>query len=120
MSFVYQNTQPGALHFVDPTTGETYMLTKGATVTVPVKLRNSYNRVLRLVGEVDTPPAQGETPIPDGNGLSIPSHDFIKNTYTGKNITKVEYYIGGEAGILVATIDMTYDANGNVVTVSRS
>ena len=55
------------------------------------------------------------------NPLSIPVHDYISNTYdVNNNLVTVEYYIGGSSGDLVCTLTMTYDANGNVLTVTRS
>ena len=59
-------------------------------------------------------------PIPVVEGFSIPAHDYIDNTYTGVNLTKVEYYNGGPGGTLVATIDMTYDGNDNLLTATKS
>jgi hypothetical protein len=54
------------------------------------------------------------------DGLEIPTHDFIENTYTGSNLTKVEFKRGGSGGKIVATLDMTYDGSGNLLTVARS
>ena len=54
------------------------------------------------------------------DGLEIPTHDYIANTYTGSNLTKVEFKRGGSSGKLVATLDMTYDGSGNLLTVTRS
>ena len=54
------------------------------------------------------------------DGLEIPTHDFIQNTYTGSNLTKVEFKRGGSGGKVVATLDMTYDGSDNLLTVTRS
>jgi len=55
------------------------------------------------------------------NPLSIPVHDYISNTYDANdNLVTVEYYLGGSGGELVATLTMTYDGNGNVLTVTRT
>ena len=54
------------------------------------------------------------------DGLEIPTHDFIQNTYTGSNLTKVEFKRGGSGGKVVATLDMTYDGSSNLLTVARS
>jgi len=55
------------------------------------------------------------------NGLGIPAHDYISNTYDGSNnLTQTEYYLGGSGGTNVATIVMTYDGNGNLLTVERT
>lgn len=54
-------------------------------------------------------------------GLEIPLHDYISNTYDGSgNLTIVEYYRNGSGGKLVATLTMTYDANDNLLTVTKS
>lgn len=48
---------------------------------------------------------------------AIPSHDATDLTYNGSNqLTTVEYYSGGLAGTLVATMTLTYDGSGNVDT----
>ena len=54
------------------------------------------------------------------DGLEIPTHDFIQTTYTGSNLTKVEFKRGGSGGKIVATLDMTYDGSNNLLTVARS
>ena len=55
------------------------------------------------------------------NPLRIPAHDFINNTYdVDGNLTVVEYKLGGSAGDIVMTLTMTYDATGNVLTVTRT
>jgi hypothetical protein len=54
-------------------------------------------------------------------GLEIPTHDYISNTYDGNgNLTVVDYYRDGSGGKLVAKLTMTYDANDNLLTVTRS
>ena len=54
-------------------------------------------------------------------GLEIPTHDYISNTYDGSgNLTTVTYKRDGASGITVATLTMTYDANDNLLTVTRS
>lgn len=55
-----------------------------------------------------------------GNGLGIPSHDYIESIYTNGNLTQVNYRRGGASGRIVATIVMTYDGNGNVLTLERT
>jgi hypothetical protein len=59
-------------------------------------------------------------PIPTVDGLSIPAHDYIVQTYTGVNLTNVVYKNGGAGGTIVATLDMTYDGNDNLLTVTKS
>ncbi len=53
-------------------------------------------------------------------GLSIPAHDYISNTYTGSNLTQTVFKRGGASGTTVATLTMTYDGSGNLLTVTRS
>jgi hypothetical protein len=53
-------------------------------------------------------------------GLSIPAHDYISNTYTGSNLTQTVFKRGGSGGTTVATLTMTYDGSGNLLTVTRS
>jgi hypothetical protein len=53
-------------------------------------------------------------------GLEIPTHDYIANTYSGTNLTVAVFRRGGASGKIVATLTMTYDGSGNVLTVTRS
>jgi hypothetical protein len=54
-------------------------------------------------------------------GLEIPTHDYISNTYDGNNnLTVAVYKRGGASGTTVATLTMTYDGNDNLLTVTRS
>jgi hypothetical protein len=54
------------------------------------------------------------------DGLEIPTHDFITNTYTGSNLTQTVFKRGGSSGKTVATLTMTYDGSNNLLTVTRS
>jgi len=54
------------------------------------------------------------------DGLEIPTHDYISNTYTGSNLTQVVFKRGGSGGTTVATLTMTYDGSNNLLTVTRS
>lgn len=53
-------------------------------------------------------------------GLSVPEHDYIgiTNDVNG-NPTTVVYRSGGSSGQIVATVNMTYDGNGYLVSVTR-
>ena len=53
-------------------------------------------------------------------GLEIPTHDYIGNTYSGSNLTVAVFKRGGASGTVVATLTMTYDGSGNLLTVTRS
>ena len=52
-------------------------------------------------------------------GLGIPTHDFVGNTYTGDNLTQTVFRRGGASGKIVATLTMTYDGS-KLLTVTRS
>jgi hypothetical protein len=54
------------------------------------------------------------------DGLEIPTHDFITNTYTGSNLTQTVFKRGGSSGKTVATLTLTYDGSNNLLTVTRS
>lgn len=54
------------------------------------------------------------------NQMGIPAYDYIENTYdVDDNLTNVKYYLDGSEGDLVAEVVLTYDANGNLLTVER-
>ena len=53
-------------------------------------------------------------------GMFIPDHDYVSNTYTGSNLTQVEYRRGGAIGSVVATLTMTYNVNDDIVTVVKT
>ena len=54
------------------------------------------------------------------DGLEIPTHDYIANTYTGTNLTQTVFRRGGASGKIVATLTLTYDGSDNLLTVARS
>ena len=55
------------------------------------------------------------------NGLGVPAHDHIANTYDGAgNLLRVEYRMGGASGEIVGVLDMTYDGSGQLLTITRS
>jgi len=53
-------------------------------------------------------------------GLEIPGHDYISMSYTGSNVTGVVYKLGGASGTTVATLTLTYDANDNLLTATKT
>lgn len=54
------------------------------------------------------------------NNMSIPPYDYMKNTYnTNNSLTNIEYYYGGLSGEKVAEVVLTYDSNGNLISVER-
>ena len=53
-------------------------------------------------------------------GLSVPEHDYIGLTNDANgNPTTVVYRSGGSSGQIVATVNMTYDGSGYLVSVTR-
>lgn len=53
-------------------------------------------------------------------GLSVPEHDYIGITNDANgNPTTVVYRSGGSSGQIVATVNMSYDGNGYLVSVTR-
>jgi hypothetical protein len=54
--------------------------------------------------------------------MGIPPHDYVENTYSGNLLTTVKYYRGGAqaAGKLVGQVELTYDSNNNLITVTRT
>jgi hypothetical protein len=54
------------------------------------------------------------------DGLEIPTHDYIANTYTGSNLTQTVFRRGGASGKIVATLTLTYDGSSNLLTVTKS
>ena len=54
------------------------------------------------------------------DGLEIPTHDYIANTYTGSDLTQTVFRRGGASGKIVATLTLTYDGSDNLLTVARS
>jgi hypothetical protein len=53
-------------------------------------------------------------------GLEIPTHDYVSNTYTGNNATQTVFKRGGADGVVVATLTRTFDGSNNLLTVTRS
>ena len=61
-----------------------------------------------------------DSPLPVAQGFGIPEHDYVANTYTGTNLTQVVYRRGGAGGAIVATLALTYDGSGNLLTIAKS
>lgn len=73
----------------------------------------------------------GEKLVPMGDGTYAPAvvafaptapanYDYISMSYTGTNLTQVVYKVGGAGGTVVCTLNLTYDASNNLLTVARS
>ena len=68
-----------------------------------------FNKTFRVENSLDT-------------GLGIGPHDYVVHTYDGSdNLTASTYYRGGQqdSGEQIATVNYTYDGNGNVITIER-
>jgi hypothetical protein len=53
------------------------------------------------------------------DGLSIPAHDYIAMTYTGTNLTGLQYRMGGAGGTIVGTRTMAYSGS-NLISITKS
>jgi len=54
------------------------------------------------------------------SGLSVPEHDYIGITNDANgNPTVVVYRYGGSSGQIVSTVQMSYDGNGYLTSVTR-
>jgi hypothetical protein len=52
--------------------------------------------------------------------MGIPDHDYVVNFYDGLRLESTVYRVGGAGGTVVATINYTYNANGDVLTIAKS
>lgn len=59
-------------------------------------------------------------PVFTVNGLVPGIFDYVGITYTDGNPTQVVYRRGGEAGAIVSTLNLEYDEDGNVETISKA
>jgi len=62
--------------------------------------------------------------VQDIAGLYIPQHDFVQLTYvtSGNGIGEIDtitYKVGGASGTTVAVLDLDYDANNKLSTVTK-
>jgi hypothetical protein len=54
-------------------------------------------------------------------GMNIPAHDYVENTYDGSGrLSIVTYKSGGPTGQIVATQALTYDGNGNLLSITKA
>ena len=61
-----------------------------------------------------------KNPLPITTSLSIPKYDYVSCSYTGSNLTGAVFKSGGASGTTVATLALTYDGSGNLLTVTKS
>lgn len=90
-----------------------------ATITIGRKLSYLTDSVTTAQG-----PSGGQAWLTAEQNQLVPTHyDYIGLTYhptkTDLIITAV-YKTGGAIGIVVATLNITYDANDNIASVARS
>jgi len=52
--------------------------------------------------------------------LSSVEYDYISLSYTGSNLTLVQYYMGGPTGTLMNTLTLAYDGSNNLISVQQS
>jgi hypothetical protein len=64
--------------------------------------------------QLDSAPVAVSTQLLGG---TIPAHDNVLMTYTGANLTTVQYR---QNLAVVATVTLTYDALGNMLSATRS
>lgn len=68
---------------------------------------------------------ENSNPIPTvdkvANALVPSVYDYIElSDYSGSNAGTVVYKVGGAEGTVVATLSLTYDESGNLLTVTKS
>ena len=90
-----------------------------ATITIGRKLSYLTDSVTTAQG-----PAGGQSwLVAEQNSLVPTPKDFMELAYGNSDfpdsVTQVVYKIGGPAGIVVATVQLSYDAEGNIATVRR-
>lgn len=52
--------------------------------------------------------------------LAAVEYDYISLSYTGGNLTLVEYFMGGPSGTLMNTLTLAYDGSNNLISVQQS
>ena len=82
-----------------------------ATQAVTGPLTNSELRASAVTTSVDN--------FSEISGLSIPAHDYIALSYTGGNLTGVEYRTGGSTGTIVGTLTLAYSGT-DLISVTKS
>jgi len=82
-----------------------------ATQAVTGPLTNSELRASAVTTSVDN--------FSEISGLSIPAHDYIALSYTGGNLTGVEYRTGGATGTIVGTLTLAYSGT-DLISVTKS
>lgn len=59
------------------------------------------------------------SPVPIVEGLSIPTYNHMSLSYSGNNLSQVIYKVGGVNGTTVATLNLSYDSNNNITSITK-
>jgi hypothetical protein len=59
-------------------------------------------------------------PVPIQDSLGIGAYDYTSMSYTGSNLTRIVYRLGGSGGTVVATLTLTYDGSNNLTSVTKT
>lgn len=108
---VYQDTNP--------------TLSPGQTGAVRLTQYRAFHTNARYADGTQVLPATEATAVSIDQGIDtlnslVPSvYDFIALSYTGSNLTTAVYKFGGSGGVVVSTLNITYDVNSNIQTVTR-
>ena len=54
------------------------------------------------------------------SGLIPSGYDYIALSYTGDNLTGVEYKIGGSTGAILAALSIVYDGSDNITSITKT
>jgi hypothetical protein len=90
-----------------------------ATITIGRKLNYLADSVTAAQG-----PSGGQPWLVAEQNILVPSpRSFLKLSYDNPDdpdaVTQIEYRLGGPSGVLVATVVITYNDEGNIDTVER-
>tara|TARA_R110000796_G_scaffold195125_1_gene311648 strand:- start:207 stop:743 length:537 start_codon:yes stop_codon:yes gene_type:complete len=118
-------TQPVGISLTSIVTGVPTVSTAILTVTIPpAKVYTGGWDKRQAEALQDVINKDGNGPFyfkvaPASNLLGTVVHDYISYTYTGINLTRSDFYVGGPTGTVVSTLLYTYDSANNIVTVTR-
>lgn len=54
------------------------------------------------------------------NSLVPSIYDYVGLSYTGSNLTTVEFRVGGSTGTLISTLTLAYDGSNNLISVTKT
>jgi len=108
---VYQDTNP--------------TLAPGETGAVRLTQYRAFHTNLRYSDGTEVLPSTEATSVSINQGIEtlnslVPSvYDYIALSYTGSNLTTAVYKFGGASGTVVSTLNIVYDINNNITSVTR-